>query len=170
MGSMCRLHSVYSLLATQFLGEPFKKKNYLGIVLVIIGSILAVVFGPRTGGESINIQYLLAQWSRLSFTLFFVSLSGVAVLDFIGIKYYERLNELDESVDAKQIKHGKMFLLLSYGFMSGYFGANAFLFIKAFAEFLGASFKSLEDATAALVSWYVTFWHQTSVDMLEKMC
>ena len=144
------------MLATRILGEPFKKKNYLGIVLVIIGSTLAVVFGPRTGGESINIEFLMAQWQRSGFMVFFVSLSGITILDFFGIKYYEKLNEMDQSVDPKQIKHGKTFLLLSYGFMNGYFGSNAFLFLKAFTEFLGASFKSINDATAALVSWYFT--------------
>ena len=145
----------FRILATQILGEPFEKKSYFGIALVIIGSIFAVLFGPRTGGQHINITHLMQRWSDFEFLFFFIALSVLTLADFIGIKYFERLNDLDESVAAKEIKHGQTFLMLSYGFMNAYFGSNAFLFIKAFTEFIGASFASIDDAKAALESWYV---------------
>eukprot|EP01084_Bolivina_argentea_P132288 233460_1 len=146
-----------TILATQILGEPFEKKSYFGVCLVIIGSTLAVMFGPRTGGEHINITMLKQRWSDLEFLIFFCCLSALTIVDFIGIKYYEKLNRMDVSVQEKEVKHGRTFLLLSYGLMNGYFGSNAFLFLKAFTEFLGASFSSLQDAQAALVSWYSYF-------------
>lgn len=148
---------VNTILATRILGEPFDKSSYIGIALVIIGSTMAVVFGPRTGGEHNNIDQLKLRWSNSGFMLFFVVLSGVTVIDYIGIKYYERKNDLDETVEKKEVKYGRTFLLLSYGFMNGYFGSNAFLFLKAFTEFIGSSFSSMHDAEMALKSWYSYF-------------
>eukprot|EP00483_Globobulimina_turgida_P010862 UN10883 len=114
---------VNTILATKILGEPFKKKSYTGIGFVMIGSILAVIFGPRTGGEHVNITDLKARWSDTGFLIFFIALSLITVVDFIGIKYYERLNRLDESVQRKEVKYGPSFLLLSYAFQKRYFGS-----------------------------------------------
>eukprot|EP01083_Nonionella_stella_P067204 177598_1 len=146
-----------TILATQILGEAFEKTSYLGVCIVIIGSTLTVIFGPRTGGENINIAMLKQRWGDLVFLIFYLCLFALTILDFIGIKHYETLNQLDQSVQQKEIKHGRTCLLLSYGFMTGYFGSNAFLFLKSFTEFLGASLSSLEDAQAARISWYSYF-------------
>ena len=42
---------IYRLLATKILGEPFFRADIAGIICVIIGSVLAVIFGPRTAGN-----------------------------------------------------------------------------------------------------------------------
>lgn len=40
------------MLATKILGEPFFKADIFGMLSVITGSVLAVIFGPRTAGMS----------------------------------------------------------------------------------------------------------------------
>ena len=136
------------------LDEPFFKVDILGILLVIIGSTLAVIFGPRTAGGTSSMKDLEIRWADRDFFIFFVVLSSITFVDFLGVKYYERLNFNSKDVNIK-IKYGSTFLLLSYCLLAGYFGSNAFLFLKSFTEFIGSSISSKKTANQNLTNWYV---------------
>lgn len=119
-----------TLLATKVLGEPFFRADIIGIVCVIIGSVLAVWFGPRTAGGDSTMDELKWRWADPTYFLFFVILSAIIVADYL------RKNARDHTV-TDELKHGASWLLLSYCLLAGYFGSLAFLFLKSFTEFVG---------------------------------
>jgi len=125
-----------TMLATKVLGEPFFKSDISGIVCVIIGSILAVWFGPRTAGGDSTMDELKLRWADPTYFLFFIILSAVVVADYLLVRYFERKNAQDHTV-TDELKHGASWLLLSYCLLAGYFGSLAFLFLKSFTEFVG---------------------------------
>eukprot|EP01084_Bolivina_argentea_P204942 350080_1 len=145
-----------TMLATKVLGEPFFKADIFGILAVIIGSILAVLFGPRTAGGEATMNELKLRWGDRDFFLFFIILSACIVADYLIVRYYERKNAVDSEV-TDQLIHGSSFLLLSYCLLAGYFGSLAFLFLKSFTEFIGSSMSSKETANANAVNWYSYF-------------
>ena len=75
-----------TLLATKFLGEEIDKNDVYGIILVIIGSILAVVFGPKSDGSSPTIDELKDNAGNTGFMIFFFLLTGITIADIVGIK------------------------------------------------------------------------------------
>ena len=136
------------------LGEPFFKADIVGIIFVMIGSVLAVWFGPRTAGGDSSMDELKLRWADPTYFLFFAILSGIVVADFLLVRYYERKNAQDHTV-TDELKHGASWLLLSYCLLAGYFGSLAFLFLKSFTEFLGNVGAAEAEANAR--SWYSYF-------------
>ncbi len=63
---------------------------------MILGSVLAVIFGPKSSGEEPNIDGLQSLAAEPAFLIFFFILTGITVLDFCGVKYYERKNFNDK--------------------------------------------------------------------------
>eukprot|EP01083_Nonionella_stella_P128590 389686_1 len=59
-----------TVLATKVLDEPFFKADILGVVSVMIGSVLAVMFGPRTAGGEATMNELKLGWSDTDFFYF----------------------------------------------------------------------------------------------------
>eukprot|EP00485_Elphidium_margaritaceum_P023815 CAMPEP_0202712596 /NCGR_PEP_ID=MMETSP1385-20130828/43531_1 /ASSEMBLY_ACC=CAM_ASM_000861 /TAXON_ID=933848 /ORGANISM="Elphidium margaritaceum" /LENGTH=610 /DNA_ID=CAMNT_0049372683 /DNA_START=77 /DNA_END=1909 /DNA_ORIENTATION=- len=143
-------------LATKVLDEPFFKTDICGMISVIIGSSLAVIFGPRTAGGETTMNDLKVRWGDADFFYFIVILSSLMAVDYLLVRYYEKKNTDDESV-MDVIQHGKELLLLSYCLLAGYFGSLAFLFLKSFTEFIGSSVDSKEKADANAQSWYSYF-------------
>ena len=135
------------------LGEPFFKADIFGILSVITGSVLAVLYGPRTSSNA-DMNELKNRWGDQGFFAFFIALSAVIVADYVIGRYYEAKNARDEEV-TDELKHGSTFLLLSYCLLAGYYGSMAFLFLKAFTEFIGSTFSSKATATANAENWYV---------------
>merc|ERR1712228_13831 len=62
-----------------------------------------------------------------------------------------------DSEVTNELKHGSTFLLLSYCLLAGYYGSMAFLFLKAFTEFIGSTFSSKEAAIQNAENWYSYF-------------
>ena len=99
---------------------------------------------------------LKERWGDGDFFLFFVVLSACIVADYLLVRYYERKNARDLSVQD-QLKHGSSCLLISYCVLAGYFGSLAFLFLKSFTEFIGSSTKSQQFADENARNWYSYF-------------
>eukprot|EP01083_Nonionella_stella_P280966 956008_1 len=118
-----------TILATKFLGEPFEKNDIWGILLVILGSVLAVIFGPKSQGPDPTVEELQQLAAEPAFLIFFFIFTGIALGDFIGVKYYERKNFTDK--ENKEVKHGAKFLMVSYVALASYFGSVNVLFMKA---------------------------------------
>ncbi len=110
-------------------GEPFEKNDIWGILLVIAGSILAVVFGPKSQGPDPTVVELQSLAGEAAFLIFFFIFTGIALLDFVMVKYYERKNFTDKS--NKEVTHGAKFLMVSYVALAAYFGSVNVLFMKA---------------------------------------
>ncbi len=149
-----------AILATKVLSEPFFRTDIFGIVFVMIGSVLAVMFGPRTAGGEATMNDLKKRWGvkggDYDFFLFFIALSTLIVFDYLLVRFYERKNANDETV-TNELKHGSSFLLISYCLLAGYFGALAFLFLKSFTEFIGSSISSQQKADENATNWYSYF-------------
>jgi len=145
-----------TMLATKVLGEPFFKADIAGIFFVILGSVLAVIFGPRTAGGDTTMEQLADRWADGSYMVFFVILSSVIGTDYVIVRFYERRNAKDESV-TDELQHGTSFLLVSYCLLAGYFGSLAFLFLKSFTEFIGSSARSAQAASKNAGQWYSYF-------------
>ena len=103
--------------------------DLIGVGAVILGSVLAVIFGPKSEGDDPTITELVDLAAEPRFMIFFWVLTGIAVLDFIGVKYYERKNFKDQ--ENKTITHGARFLMVSYVSLAAYFGSVNVLFMKA---------------------------------------
>eukprot|EP01084_Bolivina_argentea_P219527 372309_1 len=118
-----------TILATKFLGEPFEREDIWGIILVIAGSTIAVIFGPKSEGPDPTIDELIDNWTQLPFVIFFSILTGIAIIDFIGVKYYEMLNF--NSKEQTKIIYGRHYLMISYVSLAAYFGSINVLFMKS---------------------------------------
>ena len=89
---------------------------------------MAVVFGPKSHGPDPTIDELIEAWTQTSFLIFFGTLTGIAIIDYIGVKYYERLNFMDQ--EQTKIVYGEKFLMISYVSLAAYFGSVNVLFMK----------------------------------------
>eukprot|EP01084_Bolivina_argentea_P252087 423053_1 len=125
-----------ALLAPKFLGEPFKRNNLYGITLVIIGSVFAVVFGPKSSTEPITMKYIERCWRAHNFVIFFSVLTIAVIIDYILVKIYERKNY--NSMDNHKIAHGANFLMISYISLASYFGSTNVLFMKSAVIIIGS--------------------------------
>eukprot|EP01083_Nonionella_stella_P285923 973192_1 len=139
---------VSSILATKLLAEPLHNSDILGVLCVIIGSVLAVLFGPTTNnGEIRSMNELKLRWIESDLYPFFLILSICAALDYLLVRYYEKHNTMH---------YASSFLLVSYCLLSGYFGSLAFIFLKSFTQFIGALISNdASNRKATLQSnWY----------------
>lgn len=110
-----------AVLATKFLNEKFERSKILGIILVVIGSVCSVLFGPAGSSEEITIEYIKSSWQNMIFIIFFAALSGLAAIDFIFVKLYELKNL--QNTEDHQVIHGGNFLMMSYVSLAAYFGS-----------------------------------------------
>lgn len=91
-----------------------------------MGSIMAVIFGPKSGSEEPTISDLESNAVSGSFLAFFLVLTGLTLLDFVGVKLYEKKNKHEQ-----EVVHGAKFLMVSYVSLAAYFGSVNVLFMKA---------------------------------------
>eukprot|EP01084_Bolivina_argentea_P310445 537220_1 len=117
-----------TILAANFLGEPFEKHHLIGIVIVIISSVFLVLFGPNEGDDYTLLEFKQA-YLQLGFVIFSVVLTGLAIWIYWGVKYYELLNET--AGNKNDVKHGRTFLMISYISLAAYFGSISVLLMKS---------------------------------------
>lgn len=156
-----------TILATKYLGEPFNCNDILGTILIIIGSILAVVFGPRDECTTPSIHDLQEDYVKGTFLSFFIVWSGLTLFDFMGTKYLEYISNINAPPVYKNvqqvipIEHSKprsidytpelqsdigssatgndinlskrkqLFLMISYLYISSYFGSYNVVLMKS---------------------------------------
>eukprot|EP01084_Bolivina_argentea_P256650 432171_1 len=139
-----------TIFAAKFLGEKLKKHHGYGIMLVIVGSVLTVVFGPNEGPDP-TIDQLKQNYSRPIFLFVGIILTTIALFDYLGVKYFQYLNINDEKTiptDKTYIIHGKRYLMVSYICLAAYFGGLSALFIKSGVTLL-----------ATMTIEYLTDWY-----------
>ena len=106
---------VNTFLAHKYLNEPLRKQDIFGTVLIIIGCVVAVIFGPRTTStERTTANDLLNGFTNASFSIFFGLLTFCIITDYIIVKIFERrnqkLNEIAHDVIKKSFEssHSKL--------------------------------------------------------------
>mmetsp|Transcript_45029 Transcript_45029/g.71968 ORF Transcript_45029/g.71968 Transcript_45029/m.71968 type:complete len:461 (+) Transcript_45029:35-1417(+) len=140
-----------ALFATKVLHEPFTRNHFFGIVLVIIGSVLAVVFGPKSNTTPTSLAYIESCWRSHVFLIFFTALTIACILDFVAVKMVEKANK--NSIEMTHtIVHGANFAMVSYIAMAAYFGSVNVLFMKSLMIIIG----SFEVSYFANYLFYVT--------------
>eukprot|EP01084_Bolivina_argentea_P086398 156166_1 len=82
-----------TFLAHKYLGEPLRKQDILGTILIVAGCCMAIIFGPRASdrGET-TANDLLLGFVRPSFAAFFTVLTLMILIDYIAVKIIENKN------------------------------------------------------------------------------
>lgn len=125
-----------AILATRFLGERLGIQQCIGILLVIVGSVGSVLFGPTATSGDLTIEYIKECWANSVFLIFFGSLTGVALIDYLLVRGFEHKNKPHKD-EEKPIVYGANFLMISYVFLAAYFGSLNMLFSKSLVTILG---------------------------------
>eukprot|EP01084_Bolivina_argentea_P133117 234915_1 len=113
-----------TIFAWYFLNEKLNKIQICGTLIMIIGCAFAVAFGPKTKESSYTaygIQQLFQSPGFIIFTL---------IIIFIALSVY---------ILFKFIINNEIFLLLSYVFLSAFFGSWNILFMKCFIDIVTSS-------------------------------
>eukprot|EP01084_Bolivina_argentea_P299714 516650_1 len=126
-----------AILANKILGEPFTRNNLYGIILVIIGTIIAIIFGPKSTTKQITLEYVESCWRNHVFLIFFIVLTLFLFADFILVKAFEKKNEKSIATSSI-IAHGADFLMVSYIALAAYCGSVNVLFMKSLMIFMGS--------------------------------
>jgi len=109
-----------ALFAFLFLGEKLNSIQILGTLLIVIGCSFAVVYGPKSQDADYDAPELVAMFANRDFIVFAVSVTLCVVVDYVAIR--------------RQWLSNNTFLMMSYIFVSGFFGSINPLFTKCFIE------------------------------------
>jgi len=144
-----------------------RRQDIAATVLVVLGCIVAIIFGPRTTQRpNITARDLLRGFLRLHFITFFVAFTTLILVDYIAVKIVERRNYkfnkmaqrlLQKTCPAEhrlpmRIYFGQTFLMLSYTTIAAYWGSLSLLATKSFAELFVSLFVSWQQTGEILRS------------------
>eukprot|EP01084_Bolivina_argentea_P277403 473572_1 len=138
---------VNTVLATKVLDEAFHRTDFFGIILVFIGTILAILFGPKNS-KMLPVNALKLRWLDNGFFIFFISLSSCILLVYIFIKIYTRKH------NGARIQSS--YILISYCLLAAYWGSLSFLFLKSFTELILTA-KMFKPESGYYKNWYAYF-------------
>ena len=124
-------------LAYKILKEPLRRNNIYGIFLVIVGSVIAVRFGPKSSGDIITFSYIESCWQNHVFLIFFFTLTLFLFADYLLVRGYEKQNAKSMEL-THTITEGANFMMISYISFAAYCGAVNVLFMKSLMIILGS--------------------------------
>lgn len=126
-----------AIFATKYLNEPVTRTHIYGILLVIFGSTMAVIFGPKSDNTlEIDLKYIESCWRNTIFLIFFSTLSLICIIDYIFVKILEKKNAKAIQL-THSIEYGAKFMMISYIGLAAYFGSVNVLFMKSFMIIIG---------------------------------
>eukprot|EP01084_Bolivina_argentea_P306483 529618_1 len=126
-----------AILANKLLGEPFTRNSFYGIVLVIIGSVMAVIFGPKSSTAPVTLLYIETCWRNWIFLIFFTLFTIIAITDYALLKIFEQKNAASIEL-SHTITHGRSFMMISYISLAAYCGSVNVLFMKSLMIIIGS--------------------------------
>eukprot|EP01084_Bolivina_argentea_P299713 516646_1 len=126
-----------AILATKILNEPFTRQNLYGIALVVIGSVIAVIFGPKSNTDNVTLSYIEACWRNPVFEIFFIGVTLLFLIDYILVRVFEKKNAKSIAL-SHTIVYGANFLMVSYIGIAAYFGSVNVLFMKSLMIIIGS--------------------------------
>lgn len=145
-----------TVLATQYLGEPFPIQDFFGVLLVILGSIGTIIVGPKESHDSsLSVKQLQHRWIEPSFMFFMVTVSLIIVVDMLAERILNRTNKQRRTELVEQgimmwegkeigdhtIVTNQGFFLMSYTLISAYFASVNFLVLKSFVKVVSAAIQ-----------------------------
>ena len=150
-----------AVLSYFILKEPLSIKDMIAVLIIIIGIVIVVIFGP-SGDDNVDITIdQLRFYFRQAPYIIAVSIyTGISIFTYIGVKYAESKNFKSE--ENNKITYGSNFLLFGYVWLSCFFASNNTLFIKSSVSIIIGSLVSLDDlktnATDFLSYVIITLW------------
>eukprot|EP01084_Bolivina_argentea_P308056 532567_1 len=152
-----------TILATKYLNEPFPIQDFIGVILVIIGSIGTIVVGPKqlhhsnnNNNNNFTVIDLELRWANPSFLIFFGAITFIIIMDLIIIQIFNCINKRKKEelfrkeihiFDGKQIGeytiiYYQSFYLISYPLLAAYCASINFLVLKSFIQIINSSIKN----------------------------
>ena len=128
-----------AILGAKFLDEHLYKKDWLGIALIIFGLIISVAVGPKGTSIGYTIEELELLFHQIDFLVFISIYTVITIVDWVFIKF----NTFESDT----------FFMLSFNWISAYFGSWNVLVVKCIAEILVSSFSDLEIAKINFTHW-----------------
>lgn len=128
-----------SFLASYYLGEPITNKTIIGIIIVMIGCISSVIFGPpETAFAGLDlISEYKQNFFRLEFIIFMVIFTIIILSVIIVIKSIEINPKNKKSMkQANKVVEKPTVLLVCYILAATYFSAWNNIFQKTFFTIL----------------------------------
>eukprot|EP01084_Bolivina_argentea_P318770 552899_1 len=119
-----------TIFAWKFLHEHLNITQIIGTIIIIVGCAFAVGFGPKSTDVSYTAYQINQLFQSLDFIIFTIVIIFIAVSDFILFKFI--------------IKSHGIFRLVSFVFMSAFFGSWNILFMKCFIEIVTSSAQSTD--------------------------
>jgi hypothetical protein len=131
--------------APLILGERLSVRHWIATALIILGVVLAVVYGPHTDGHY-ALPELLGRFSTLGFAIYVLLAIGVALALYGAISYVEGRFDLppkpmlgdyytEDGRKAGDQRWGR-FHRVAYGMLSGVIGAQVVLLGKFIGELI----------------------------------
>ena len=115
----------------------------LGTALIIVGLVLAVMYGPRTGGQGYSIALLESYWAEPGWITFFaVTLLVVVVAEVTHYLYKKR------AAEGQALWMQEEITMVSYLLGTSLISAQSVTFAKCMAEALEAAIAGTETPEA----------------------
>ena len=144
-----------AILSYFFLKEKLIFEDIIGILLIIAGNVVIVVFGPVSNDESLTVKELGLLYGYTDFIVM-TSVLIVAVIGvFIAVKVLERKN-FNSNETNNEVKFGGTFLMFGYTFIAAFFSGYLVLFQKSFIFILTSSFDgNFKDNFKQFLTYFV---------------
>eukprot|EP01084_Bolivina_argentea_P220427 373576_1 len=84
-----------TILATKYLDEPFPIQDCVGVILVILGSIVTIIVGPKQthSDDVFTVLVLQSRWINPVFLIFSSSISLLICMDLLVLKILNTANK-----------------------------------------------------------------------------
>eukprot|EP01083_Nonionella_stella_P236832 831375_1 len=142
-----------ALLSYFILKEPLQCKDIIAIIVIVLGIIFVVLFGPATATD-VTTNELRYYFQGVPYIVTVSLLIVITVIDFIAVVYVQQKNVKAE--DNEHITSGGYFLLFSYVWIGCFFASNNTLFVKSAVSIIASSFTS-QEALEANVTDYLSY-------------
>jgi len=165
-----------TILATRYLNEAMEIQDFVGVLLVILGSIGCIIVGPKephdsdADSETFTVAKLQHRWRDTPFLVFFCTLTVLIAIDYVALKVLDRINRRKKAelrhrdvleFEGKEIgEHTIVYLpcfyLISYPLIAAFCASINFLILKSFIKIVVASMDSAKTAERNF-TFYLTY-------------
>jgi len=128
-----------TLSAPSCLGEAITKYDIWGTIVIVVGTLMVVLFGPHSS-EEYTAEEILDRFGNSPFIIWSACLWTCTGVAYTISRYIEYINERDDiQMDGTLNPRGSIFLALTYTSTKGVMGGYTMLFGKMFAEVVAES-------------------------------
>jgi len=168
-----------ALSAPPCLGEILTWQDVVGTIVILIGTVVVVIFGPHSS-ETFTAGEMLDRFGRTPFVLWSIFIWSVTLAGWFYSKHIEYTNMRDDiQMDGSLKPRGAMFLALLYTNTKGVMGGYTMLFGKMSAEVLADSGEGDDQLTKwetymffllfILFNVGMEYWRQKALSLFSTM-